>query len=355
MEVLFAIPPNPTGTHYHRLNIPAAAITKAGFNTFLVDDLAECSIAQLQEYDAVVVSRLITNYPDPMVFDTVAANLKASGVKLIVDIDDIWSIPKHYPGRKAWLQGRVQWLIKSTLTKADQVWCSTLPMVKEARAFLDSVTRNHIEVIHAPNGISQYDAQWSGTPHKMTCPDFRIGLSCNSSHHADIGRLKYPLRQLKRVGGWRLMAIGVAPENQDYVAKQLGMEGSPNLYFRPWLTPYDYATHYAHIDLMLAPLERINYNKYRSDLKIAEAAKSQTPLWCEDFGPYAGTVNARPDWMKAFEHLKDLLVDGDTFALDHYIPVPADHSTDQGDRNRVSALCQLVGTPLKVVTNTTQK
>ena len=350
MDILFAIPPNPTGTHYHRLNIPAAAITVAGFKTFVVDDLSECSVAQLQEYHAVVVSRLITNHPDPMVFDGVVANLKNSGVKLIVDIDDIWTIPKHYPGRKAWLQGRVQWRIKSTLTKADQVWVSTEPLVKEARAFLDSVGCTEVKVVHAPNGISKYDVQWSGTPHKMSCPDFRIGLSCNSSHHADIARLKYPLRQLKRVGGWRLMAIGVAPENQDYVAKQLGMEDSPNLYFRPWLSPYDYSHHYAHIDLMLAPLERINYNKYRSDLKMAEAAQSQTPLWCEDFGPYAGSPNARPDWMKAFECLKDHLVDNTTQDLNKYIPDPADHSTDQGDQARVSALCELVGTPMKVVT-----
>jgi hypothetical protein len=58
--------------------------------------------------------------------------------------------------------------------------------------------------------------------------------------------------------------------------------------FLPWVAPEGYAHQYRNIDVMLCPLMRNQFNKYRSPIKVLECSRTGTAILAENYGPYQG-------------------------------------------------------------------
>ena len=53
-----------------------------------------------------------------------------------------------------------------------------------------------------------------------------------------------------------------------------------------------YGTHYANVDVLIAPLKENDFNKFKSELKEVECGFTNTAFIAQDFGAY--TLNLKP-------------------------------------------------------------
>jgi glycosyltransferase involved in cell wall biosynthesis len=83
----------------------------------------------------------------------------------------------------------------------------------------------------------------------------------------------------------------VSPEYRDFLLEFVPNSQYPGVndefYRREWTKDVtSFATHYRHIDVLLAPLDTNQFNEVKSELKFAEAGFTKTAVICSNFGPY---------------------------------------------------------------------
>lgn len=336
IKVLTAYLLNMDGSAYHRLCVPSLALAAAGMRITRVDDIMQVPEAELAAHDVLIVNRQVTNLGvnptsgmDPLFYLKEAMDIiRRSGIRVVLDLDDTWRLPALHPLFK-WAKATMQKdIILASIAMADLVWCSTEPLLH------DVVSLGHRNAHLVPNGISALDAQWEKLD-KLPSPELRLGVVCNQTHLRDIRRLKPALRKMKRLPGWRIVALGVPDEQQRTVKDALGTD---RIDFRPWLPAMQYAEHYRHIDVLLCPLDKDRFNAYRSDIKLAECAHSQTAAVCERHGPYRGTRFCVNHW----ETDLPLLVRDRTELMRRHLPNRARFGTAESDRVRVQTIEKLI-------------
>lgn len=87
----------------------------------------------------------------------------------------------------------------------------------------------------------------------------------------------------------------VTPEHKAYLKSYLdGDDQFENDAFRSFATRpiQEYAKNYANLDVLLAPLKENDFNKYKSPLKVAECAYTNTALIASKFGPYTSDLTS---------------------------------------------------------------
>ncbi len=340
IRVLVAYPQvDMDGSAWHRVAVPSRELEHAGIEITHCDDFLDVPEAQLTNFDAVIVNRVITRKTvDEKVGNSLICTKEAimrvhrSGIKVILDLDDTWNIPPSHPHYFLWQATQQRTAILLTIANAHLVWCSTLPLVKEVMHY------NRANLHLVPNGINPlFDPQWYGLD-KIPDPIIRLGVMCNQVHLPDVqGRLKSALSKLKKLTNWELVIIGVQDNMKELVMQQLRMVESNQVSFRPWLPVHQYANHYRHIDVLLCPLQHTPFNSFRSDIKLAECAVSNTAVLCDNFGPYQNTPFAVKSWE---ERLPELLRNPNLF--NDYIPKPERYTTHLPMQRRLATIAQLI-------------
>lgn len=294
MNILAIHGPQIGGCEYHRIVGPMNHLAKHHKDLSITfgHDLCDYRLADLLNYQAVVVHRTITSVPS--FFDVVEAVLKqASHLKLIVDTDDHWQLSPEDPRYQEWQDYGIGQMIERTLAMASHVWVSTKTLHTEVLPINPNCSI-------VPNAIDTQLAMWRVAAGKLKSNRYRIGIFCQPTHWNNIARLKTGLRRtLANNTDVDIVCIGVSHGQQVNVLRQLGLTYKDPVIFRERLPLDEYADHYRHVDILLAPLQHDDFNRHRSALKLWECAASQTPIIAEDFGPYQLNVTGikrTSDW-----------------------------------------------------------
>lgn len=325
------------GSAFHRVHVPSVMLSHENIDVTHVNDILDLPEERLTEFDAVLVNRQLTNYgvhPDkgnPLIYHYEAMRrVKASGIRLIVDIDDHWNVGKTHPHYQFRKQTKQTDAVMSSIREANLIWCST-------PALADAIKNIALcDIHHIPNGISRYDAQWAEVS-RQTSPKIRLGIVCNQTHMQDLSRLRASFERMRFLDNWHVVALGTPPPFQAEVIKALGTD---RIDFRPWFPPTAYAEHYDHIDVMLCPLAPTFFNKFRSDIKVAECAFAGISVLCDNWGGYKGSDYVVNNWEK---ELPNYMLSPVT--LLSKIPRTTDHSTFVADELRLRTINELIRQP----------
>lgn len=251
---------------------------------------------------------------------------KFLGLKVIVDVDDNWSLSPQHPMYASARAEHWEIPIINHLKAADL--CTTT-----TELFANEIKRHNKNVAVFPNAINPEMEQFK--PKDNPSDLIRFGMICGSSHLYDIKLLQGLTDKLKPeildkiqfvlcgfdTRGTRTIRYQdtgrvetrpiqpqesvwyeyekiftsnykiVTPQHKEFLMKFFPQVEYPNVskehYRRIWTLPIDeYAAHYNNIDVLLVPLEETNFNKVKSQLKVIEAGFFNKGIIASNFGPY---------------------------------------------------------------------
>lgn len=275
MKKIVVIMEGMSGVTYHRLAMPFAYIKEKV--DFTIDyAITKPQIAELKDtihkYDIVVMSRHLS---DMSLLDLI----KKHKVKLIVDIDDYWNIPKYNPAYQFYKDYGKKAVLRC-LSEADMVWTTTHQLAYK----IEEINKN-VKIL--PNYIDTNESQWkSKADHPLT-----IGYVAGATHIEDVKLLRGQIEKVCKEFNARFLLCGYAPLDPISMEMEYIITGSKRS--RPewfWISEttnvLNYGRFYAHMDVALAPLMYSNFNQYKSELKIIEAAAYNLPIVCSKVQPY---------------------------------------------------------------------
>lgn len=330
---VLAVPSDRSGVGYFRSLNPHLKLASMYSNDFdvTIDDHPDWSdLSSFSNYDIIHYSKGLGNRADQT--DAITKVLKEKRVTMVMDIDDYWDVGYNHPSYLEQKQYHIAEILKNNLKNADYVTTTTPIFATEIKKF-----NSNVEIL--PNAIDTSDSEF--IPHDEPCKRLRIGLIMGSSHEQDMELIRgmvssltdiqdkiqwvlcgYDLRGtikmynpqtkemqerpiLPKESVWyryeKIITDDYRICSPEYKAMLLQFKPADNFpgaedmpYRRFWTKPItSYATHYNHIDVLLAPLKETQFNKVKSPLKVAEAGMFSKALIAQNFGPYTlDLVNA---------------------------------------------------------------
>ena len=264
------------GVAYHRLFVPFARLQQDHDVTVDVSqNRAEWGGLKYTDYDCVVFNRWLGDL-QYNILEILAKNK----IPYIIDIDDYWIIPRHNPAYQAYRKV-IKNCIKDAIYYADAVMTTT-PQLASV------ITSLNPKVTIVKNALDYTHEQWQKkTDHPLT-----IGWVGGISHEEDIRLLEGQIEPIIEKYNARFLMCGFH-ENQSIWAKmEKSITGKSRKERPEWFehregtTPIKYAEYYSEIDILLAPLTHDKFNRYKSELKIVEAAAYNRPILCSRVEPY---------------------------------------------------------------------
>lgn len=295
-------------------------------------DEFDCDIVYLADYPRENLVDFLKQY-DIMVFHKmldksckVIELAKFLNITIVCDIDDYWQLGMDHPLSYSSRYNHWPEIITKHIRLSDYVTTTS-------QLFADRIRQLNNNVIVLENGID-YDFMPQFSTEKNNRPNgrIRVGILCGSTHLHDIELMngistlpkdvmnKIQLVQVgtdyrgtttiynKKTGEKTVKAIersqsvwarymelltnkyeNVTPEHKAYLKQYLdGDDPFTDDTFRSFSTRQiqEYAKNYANVDVLLAPLKENDFNKYKSALKVAECAYTDTCLIASKFGPY---------------------------------------------------------------------
>ena len=315
-KILIMVQYNITGLQYHRQVVPHERLTKTHPDEFEffylrpdsnndetnVDWMTD---EQLKEYSAVVFLRQIS-------FNLAKAQeridrLKYLGIKIFMDIDDIWELPKSHFWYSSYIKNNVQASVTSSLKQVDYVTTTTSTFTRKINEYNPNTTV-------LPNCISPDANQFKEREIKNN--RMRFGWIGGVFHKEDIKIMSdgikrlYDAKELK--DKWQL-CLGGYGNNPEY--NEIERVLSNNYYFKESdVTYYEYLMQqtqlcehisydkcyrrlygreinsygelYNEIDVALIPLQDNKFNNCKSELKIVEAGWMKKAVIVSCVTPY---------------------------------------------------------------------
>jgi glycosyltransferase involved in cell wall biosynthesis len=307
---------NNAGVGKYRFTDPHTVLQSNHRDEFLIDIMPNPPLHEkdfVSNYDVIVgQGTLIMN---DSIF-TIFEKLKKDGMKIILDLDDYWRLP---PTHALYKKMEDQWKTLTTRLKiADLITTTTEVIAKE-------IVKYNRNVVIIPNAINPEEEQF--TPKTIESERTRIGWIGGSSHLEDLkllsglvnkmqGNFKNEV-QMVMAGFNNLVRNSETGEITESKRPKVWMECEmiftnkymlhdneyqhylltprqeeyPNVenkfYRRIWTKPIQsYADSYNNIDIALAPLRDIYFNKMKSQLKMIEAGFHKKALIASKINPY---------------------------------------------------------------------
>jgi glycosyltransferase involved in cell wall biosynthesis len=269
----------------------------------ITDTITEEELAE-KKYDIVFINRIWENN------DLIELRDKY-GFKLVVDVDDYWILNHEhlmFDGFNA--TGFASKLIQH-MRAADLVTCTH-------ERLADAIRVHNPNVLITPNAIPYNESQFSGERYQTDA--VKLFWAGGITHDQDLKILEGPM---KKVSGNIQMVVGGFSDSNDVERYYWGRmvnyftnDGKlPHTIFRG-IEVFKYYDLFKYADVMLIPLVKNNFNKYKSNIKILEAAGKGIPVIVSEVNPYlnfpkdvVNYVRDRADWNKHIDRLvndKDL-------------------------------------------------
>jgi glycosyltransferase involved in cell wall biosynthesis len=251
------------GINYHRLIVPLRRLQSQGVNLHWIQSLSELKDINLDLVDNLIVSRKVSvnNHKE------FSRMLKKHGVRLILDNDDYWVLNPENPARKLY-ETYYGPDIKKTIKIADVIWT---PSTYLAKLMQDENPKATIEFVN--NAIDTTEQQWAEQS-KRRSSTVRFGYVGALAHIHDVKSIGYDFS--------KVYTFGVE-----------GMEYDDILKYDKTSPPRDiwnYGELYKEFDVSLVPLVGNRFNWSKSDLKITEAAATNTAVIASNTKPYSSTI-----------------------------------------------------------------
>jgi glycosyltransferase involved in cell wall biosynthesis len=265
-----------TGVAFHRLYTPYARLQlDEGITVDVSTNQDEWVNLDYTKYDVLVFNRWLGQYQY-----NIFPILEKANLPFICDVDDYWVLPKYNPSYKFY-RTYIKNGIKDALTFANAVTCTTPQLKEKCEELNDNV---HI----LPNAIDLEQPQWN----KQTDHTPTIGWVGGLSHTYDIQLLREQIKPICEEHGYRFIMGGhheghkVWYEMEKYITNEDRTNRPKWFEKREGTTANKYGEFYSEIDIALAPLTKEKFNRYKSELKILEAAAYKLPIFVSDVEPY---------------------------------------------------------------------
>jgi hypothetical protein len=243
------------GVFYHRLQIPYEDLLMRGF---LV------KFGQLDEIDKYkdVMTHLVVNRGvSSKNHRAFKAMLLKNNIKLILDIDDWWVLPRSHANRNNQKTQDIIWTIKI----ADEIHTTNAYLAEKVQK-----ENPYVPIWVLPNAIDTRRGQWEDIEKEE---GFNVGYMGALHHDED---LTYN----------RINLAGLNSYSIPYYKERLN---ASNEFDRAdWS---DYGKLYKKIHVSIAPLAPSTFNKCKSNLKALEAGFTKTCIIAQDMHPYTPFLN----------------------------------------------------------------
>lgn len=256
-----------SGVDYHRIVRPLAQLGENEEIDFRgVKSIYDITDEDLEWATHMVFSRFI---PSPTL-DKEIQRWKDSGCRVIVDNDDFWKLPDHHAMKQQY-DAFVSNAIVACAKLADEVWTTQNFLAGKLKKINPNT---HI----IPNGICTTDKQWSEPKHESDVR--RIGYVAANHHQKDLKSINIDL------GKYESYTV----DGGDYF-------GLLNTRYK-WSTvdPHHYGAMYRDIDVAIIPLLEGKFNMHKSNLKMLEAAFTNTAVIVSNVHPYKGLIEKDNCW-----------------------------------------------------------
>jgi glycosyltransferase involved in cell wall biosynthesis len=254
----------------------------------------------IDKMDVVYINRTINS----MDWVEILAYIK-NRCKLIVDMDDSWTVPSNHVLYKSYRQNKVSERIQTILKEADAVTCTTDYLAHK-------ILNLNGKVAILKNSLNPRHPQWVINKQPFDVP--RIMWAGGSTHEFDIDLLSKSMRKLAASniphhvihGGYRDEII-----YKGYAYVLSGGMTSKHFSVMHKADVFSYGMFYDHCEIALGPLTVSEFNKSKSELKAIEAGTK----WCAFIGssnsPYEYVIDKntgilvsnKHDWFKAITSL----------------------------------------------------
>ena len=289
-----------SGCGYHRLMLPLSFMPKEYGR--ITDNITEEELAE-KKYDIVFINRIWDK-------NDLIELRKKYGFKLVVDVDDYWILNHDhlmFDGFNA--TGFASKLIYH-MKQADLVTCTH-------ERLAEAIYPHNDNVVIVPNAIPYGESQFNGE--RMATDTVKIFWAGGITHEQDLKLLQAPLKKLD--GNVQMVLGGFSDSNETeryYWGRMANYFTSDKRLTHTLFKGMDVFNYYdlfKYADIMLIPLVKNNFNKYKSNIKILEAAGKAVPVIASAVHPYLGFpddvvnyVKDREDWLK---HINRLVNDKD--------------------------------------------
>lgn len=243
------------GVFYHRLQIPYEDLLMRGFLVKFGQ------IDELDKYKGAITHLVVNRGLSSKNHRVFRAMLDKNNIKLIVDIDDWWVLPRHHSNRSSQKTQDIIWSLKI----ADEIHTTNAYLAEKVQK-----ENPYVPIWVLPNAIDTRRDQWSDIE---KVEGFNVGYM-GALHHDD--DLAYN----------RINLAGLNSYSIEYYKDSLN---ASNTFERAdWS---DYGKLYKNIHVSIAPLAPSVFNKCKSNLKALEAGFTKTCIIAQDMHPYTPLLN----------------------------------------------------------------
>ena len=272
------------GVNFHRLQTPFLRLISQGMRVHFFKDFNELKSFNTDAISHIVVSRrcTVTNY------QPFKGWLMQNNIKLVLDLDDYWELPKHNAAHKYYKEVKSLEILES-IKICDIIWTPSQYLGKRM-----SMVNPKAELYIIPNTLDLNHEQWKQK--KKPSKEVRFGYLGAKNHVRDINLISYNFE------GKKMYSIDL----DDYPAR-FGASHAMS----PLPIEY-YGKLYENFDVSLAPLQGGTFNKCKSDLKVVEAGYTRSSIIASNTTPYkesiqdgvTGLLCSSPrDWKNAIESM----------------------------------------------------
>ena len=284
-----------SGCGYHRLMLPLSFMPKEYGR--ITDTITEDELAE-NNYDIVFVNRVWEK-------DDLINLRKKYGFKLVVDVDDYWILNHDHLMFDSFNASGFASKLIHHMREADLVTCTH-------ERLAEAVAVHNPNVLVVPNAIPYAESQFNGE--RVATDTVKLFWAGGITHDQDLKILEGPTKKVN--GNVQMILGGYADSNETeryYWNRMVNYftndKKLTHTIFRG-MEVFKYYDLFKYADIMLIPLVKNNFNKYKSNIKILEAAGKAVPVVVSAVHPYLGFpkdvvnyVHDRADWNKHIDRL----------------------------------------------------
>lgn len=262
-------------------------------------------------------------------------HLQKQGMKIVVDVDDMWDLPKGHAHYEQWNGSGNHTLTIEHMKIADLVTCTSMRLQEAIRPY----NKNTVVI---PNALPFGEGIYQPTT-REPYDKLRFLYAGGVSHLPDVELLRFPFKKVGStlyvkgdsfirnnaefiIAGYDQISQKVYRSKEDHdklndnytiqtipgpyddmvsIFKQTGKHKVvPTTHVTQYIKCYDQA------DVALAPLRDTSWNSYKSTLKVLEAASRNIPIICSNVPPYSDLrpcegimfIEREGDWLDYFRY-----------------------------------------------------
>jgi glycosyltransferase involved in cell wall biosynthesis len=286
-----------SGCGYHRLMLPVSMMKKE--KARITD-----TIPEEFDYDIVNINRIWAK-------DDIFELRKKHGFKLVVDVDDFWILDNYHLDFDTYNKHNVDVKIVRHLKEADLVTCTHERLAEKVYYH-----NKNVEIL--PNAIPYGQNQF--TNERNPSDAVRLFWAGGISHENDLKILKPVMKKVLNSDlkdKIKMVLGGYSDSNatEEYYWKRMAAHFTadallPNMAYRG-LPVFEYYQMYLESDIKLIPLRKTQFNGYKSNLKILEAAGKGIPVIASKVNPYLGFPEDIVYYENWNENIRTLVEDED--------------------------------------------